>query len=164
MGDRVDRQRKETGRENEWLNENVEQLQESLDEEKRTRQDMKERKNREVIEKEMETENELNATRESEKEMERKDEAAMEQMKILDWVFGKDCNEMKQLVEDSIRMIKEKVRQQDSEECDRIFKGTRVYLLGESTSEKETTKGIKHTLPVLLICNCSGEKKCWRKL
>jgi hypothetical protein len=88
---------------------------------------LKERKDREVIEKEMETENELNAKRESEKEMERKEEAAMEQMKILDLVFGKDCNEMKQLVEDSIRMIKEKVRQQDSEECDRIFKGTRVY-------------------------------------
>jgi hypothetical protein len=39
MGDRVDRERKEIGRGNEWLKENVEKLQESLDEEKRTRQD-----------------------------------------------------------------------------------------------------------------------------
>ncbi len=45
---------------------------------------MKERKDGGVLEKERESENETKATKKSEKEMERKVQAAMEELKILD--------------------------------------------------------------------------------
>jgi hypothetical protein len=40
----------------------------------------------------------------SEKAMERKVEAAMEQMKILDLDFGGECTERKQLVKEAVKL------------------------------------------------------------
>ena len=118
----------------------------------------KERKYREALEREVEAERKLKDVMESEREMERKIEEAMKQMKILDLDFGVDCKEKKKLVEEAVKIIKEKVSPKDREECDRILKGTRVYVLGKCTSQKQTEKGNVHTVPVLLACQCGSEK------
>ncbi len=64
--------------------------------------------------------------------------AAMEQIRILDLDFSRQCNEGKELLDNAMRMIKEKVSLKDREECDCILKGTRVYILGKITSKKDT--------------------------
>lgn len=64
----------------------------------------------------------VKATKESGKEMERKVEAALEDLEILDLAFGSKCDERKKLVEDAMRLIKEQVSLTDSEECERILK------------------------------------------
>ncbi len=65
-------------------------------------------------------------------------DAAIEQIRILDLDFSRECNEGKELLDNAMRMIKEKFSLKDREECDRILKGTRVYILGKITSEKDT--------------------------
>ncbi len=49
---------------------------------------------------------------------------------------------------------------QEMEECDRIFKETRVYMsiLGKSASQKQTQTGQICTVPVLMACQCRSEK------
>ena len=96
---------------------------------------------------------------ESKKEMERKMEAAMEQIKILNLDFGRECSDRKTLVEEAIGMIKEKVGIQDREEFGRIMRGTNVSVLGSGTCVKEVEKGKIHTVPVLLTCRCRSEKE-----
>ncbi len=41
----------------------------------------------------------------------------------------------------AISRIKEKVTENDKEECDRIMEGVRINILGKCTSTKETEKG-----------------------
>jgi hypothetical protein len=99
---------------------------------------------------------------ESEKEMERKMEEAMEQIKILDLDFGGKSREEKLLVEEAVKIIKEKVNLQDREECDRILKVRKVYTLGKSLSQKQTQAGKINTVSVLLGCQYKSEKIGWR--
>ena len=93
------------------------------------------------------------------KEMERKMEAAMEQIKILNLDFGRECSDRKTLVEEAIGMMKEKVGTQDREEFGRIMRGTSVSVLGSGTCIKEVEKGMIHTVPVLLTCRCRSVKE-----
>jgi hypothetical protein len=106
----------------------------------------------------MEMDKKLKEVMESEKEMERKMEEAMGQIKILDLDFGVESKARKLLVEEAVKIIKEKVSLHDREECDRILKRTRVYTLGKSLSQKQTQTGKIYTVPVLLACQCKSEK------
>jgi hypothetical protein len=119
----------------------------------------KERKNRQVLEKEMEVDKKVKEVMESEKEMEMKVEAAMEQIKILDLDFGSKCGVRKQLMENAGIIIKEKVSLQNKEECDKILNGVKVYILGKCTIPQESSAGVIDTVPVLLGCQCRSEKE-----
>ncbi len=99
-----------------------------------------------------------NTGRKGEKEMERKLEGAMEQMKILNLDFGRECLDRKRLVKVAISKIEENVLDRDREEVERILRGARVDILGKSTSPKETDKGRIHTVPVLITCGCRSMK------
>jgi hypothetical protein len=72
---------------------------------------LKVKKDRELLEREMQMDKKMKEVMESAKEMERKVEAAMEQMKILDFDFDGECNERKQLVAEVVKIIKGKVSQ-----------------------------------------------------
>jgi hypothetical protein len=111
----------------------------------------KERKYQQVLKREMKMDKKLKEVMESEKEMERKVEEALKQIKILDLDFGGESKERKKLVEEVVKIIKEKVSVQEREECNRMLKGTRVYILGKHTSQKQTQRGETYTVPVLLV-------------
>jgi hypothetical protein len=96
--------------------------------------------------------------KESEKEMEKKLEGAMEQIKILNLDFGKECVDRKLLVKAAISKIKEKVVVTDREELERILRGARVEILGKCISSKETGKGRIYTVQVLITCGCRNMK------
>ncbi len=70
--------------------------------------------------------------------MEKKLEGAMEQVKVLNLDFGKECTDRRTLVKEAISQIKEKATGNDKEELDRIMKRARVDILGRSMSRKET--------------------------
>jgi signal transduction histidine kinase len=106
-----------------------------------------------------ERDKEIRDTKESEKEMERKVEAAMEEMKILNMDFGRECSDRKKLVEEAIGKLRDQVGRQDKMEFERIMKGTRVSILGKGTGIKIIEKGEIHTVPVLLRCNCRHAKE-----
>jgi hypothetical protein len=70
------------------------------------------RSDRQVIEElgtAIEQDKEIRHTKESEKEMERKVEAAMEEMKILNMDFGRECSDRKKLVEKAIGKLRAQV-------------------------------------------------------
>jgi hypothetical protein len=91
--------------------------------------------------------------------MEKKLEGAMEQLKIINLDFGRECADRKTLVTEAISLIKEKVADNDKEECERIMKGVRIDILGKSTSRKEIGKGKIHTVPILISCGCKNVKE-----
>jgi hypothetical protein len=95
----------------------------------------------------------------SEKDMERKLEGAMEQLTILNLDYGRECADKKTLVTEAISQIKEKVAGSDKEECERILKGVRIYILGKSMNMKEIGKGKIHTVPILILCGCKSAKE-----
>jgi hypothetical protein len=101
---------------------------------------------------------EIQDAKESEREMERKLEGAMDQMKILNLDFGRECVDRKTLVKEAISKIKDKLVDTDREEFDRIMEGSRVVILGKSSSLKETEKGRIHTVPILITCGCRNMK------
>jgi hypothetical protein len=172
--DMMDKERKKTEKVIVRLEESGKKIEDSLKEETKAREKenselkekikriedtlVKERKYRATLETEMKMESKVKEVMESEREMEKKVEEAMEQIKILDLEFGGECKEKKNLKEEAVKIIKEKVRMQDRKECDRILKGTRVYLLGKSLSQKQTEKGKIYTVPVLFACRCRSEK------
>jgi hypothetical protein len=80
----------------------------------------------------------------------------MKQLKILNLDYGRECADRRTLVPDAISRIKEKVTENDKEECDGIMKGVRVDILGKSTNTKETGKG---RMPVLITCGCRNVKE-----
>jgi hypothetical protein len=104
-------------------------------------------------------EKEIQDTKDSEREMEEKLEGAMEQMKILNLDFGRQCTDRRTLVKEAIGKIREKIVGSDKEDFDRIMKGTRVGILGKETTIKETGKGMIHTVPVLITCGCRNVKE-----
>jgi hypothetical protein len=97
-------------------------------------------------------------TKESENEMEKKLEGAMEQMKILNLDFRRECEGRKMLVKIAISKVKDKCVGTDREEVGRIMRGARVDILGKCTSPKETGKGRIHTVPVLITYGCRNMK------
>jgi beta-glucosidase-like glycosyl hydrolase len=108
----------------------------------------KDRAERQKFEWDMEGDKGIQDVKDSEKDMEKKLEGAMEQLKIVNLDFGRECVDKRTLVKEAISRIKEKVSANDKEECERIMKGIRVDILGKSTSMKETGKGMIHTVPV----------------
>ncbi len=56
-------------------------------------------------------------------------------------------------------MIKEKVRPPEREECERIFKRTKVHILG-----KGTAKGVIHMVPVLVASTVEVKRKDWKEM
>jgi DNA repair exonuclease SbcCD ATPase subunit len=119
----------------------------------------KERAERQEYEWNMEGDKGIQDAKESEKDMEKKLEGSMEQLKILNLDFGRECGDRKTLVTEAISKIREKVTENDKEECDRIMKGVRIDILGKSTSTKETEKGKIHTVPVLITFGCKNVKE-----
>jgi hypothetical protein len=96
--------------------------------------------------------------KESEKEMEKKLEGALEQVKILNLDFGKECADRKTLVREAVSRIKEKVTESDKDDFEKIMGGARIDILGKSTSMKEIGRGRIHTVPVLITCGCKNAK------
>jgi hypothetical protein len=91
--------------------------------------------------------------------MERKLEGAMEQLKILNLAFGRQCMDRRTLVKEAISKMKARMVGSDRNDFDRMIKGTRVDILGRGTSVKETEKGNIHTVPVLITCGCKSVKE-----
>jgi hypothetical protein len=74
------------------------------------------------------------------KEMERRMEAAMELMKILNLDIGREFKESKTLLSEMIRKIYEKVYLQDIEEFGSIMRGTRVSIRGKEQVKRKWRK------------------------
>jgi hypothetical protein len=117
-----------------------------------------ERSERKEFECNIEGEKGIQDAKDSEKDMERKLEDAMEQVKILNLDFGKECADRKTLVKEAVSLIWKKVTDSDKEEFGKILKGARIDILGKSTSTKEIGKGRIHTVPVLITCGCKNAK------
>jgi hypothetical protein len=119
----------------------------------------KDKAERQEFEWNIEGEKGIQDAKDSEKDMEKKLEGAMEQIKVLNLDFGKECADRRTLVKEAISRIKEKATGNDKEELDRIMKGARVDILGRSTSRKETVKGMIYTVPILITCGCKNVKE-----
>jgi hypothetical protein len=94
--------------------------------------------------------------------MERKAEAAIEQINLLNLDFGRTVVRGK-LVE-VMRMIQETVGSQNREEFGRIMRGTRVLKLGNGTSIKVLEKGKIQTVAVLLACRRRRANNRWESV
>ncbi len=118
----------------------------------------KDRAQRQEYEWNMEGDTGIQDAKESEKDMEKKLEGSM-RLKILSLDFGRECTDRRTLVMEAIRLIREKVTENDKEKCDRIMKGVRIDILGKSKCMKEVEKGKINTVPVLIICGCRNVKE-----
>jgi hypothetical protein len=118
----------------------------------------KDRVERKEFEWNIEGEKGIQDAKDSEKDMEKKLEGAMEQVKILNLDFGKECADRKTLVKEAVTLIKEKVTENDKEKFEEIMKGARVDILGKSTSMKEVGKDRIFTVPILITCECKNVK------
>jgi hypothetical protein len=117
------------------------------------------RAERQEFEWNIEGEKGIQDAKDSEKDMEKRLEGAMEQVKILNLDFGKECADRKTLAKDAVSRIKEKITENDKEEFERIMKGARIDILGKSTITKEIGKGRIHTVPILITCGCKNAKE-----
>jgi hypothetical protein len=117
-----------------------------------------ERTERKNFERNIEEEKGIQDAKESEREMERILEDAMEQVKILNLDFGKECADRKTLVKEAASLLWKKIKDEDKEEFGKILKGARIDILGQSTNTKEIGKGRIHTVPVLITCGCKNAK------
>jgi hypothetical protein len=106
----------------------------------------------------IEEEKGIQEAKDSEKDMEKRLEGAMEQVKILNLDFGKECADGKTLVKKAVSRRKEKVMASDKEDFEKIMRGARVDILGKGTSTKEVGRGRIHTVPVLITCGCKNAK------
>jgi hypothetical protein len=64
--------------------------------------------------------------KDSENDMEKKLKGAMEQVKILNLDFGKECTLGKTLFKEAASQIKEKVTESDKDEFEKVMKGARI--------------------------------------
>jgi hypothetical protein len=119
----------------------------------------KDRAERQKYEWNSEGEKEVQDVKDSEKDMEKKLDGAMEQLKIINLDFGKECADRKTLVTVAFSRIKEKVTDKDKEECERILKGVRIDILGKSTTTKVIGNSKIHTVPILISCGCKNVKE-----
>jgi hypothetical protein len=117
-----------------------------------------ERKERKEFECDIEDEKGIQDAKESERDMERILEGAMEQVKILNLDFGKECVDRTMMVKEAVSLLRKKVTDGDKEELGKILKGARIDILGKRTSTKEVGKGRIHTVPVLITCGCRNAK------
>ncbi len=76
----------------------------------------------------------------------------MEQMKILNLYFGRECEDRKMLVKIAISKVNEKCVGTDREEVGRRMRGARVDILGKCTSPKETGKGRIYSASSYHVC------------
>jgi hypothetical protein len=110
------------------------------------------------MEKEPEIEKEWNTTKESEKKGNGDEtgsgNGAEEDRRLGFW----QCGEKKEFFEDAVRMTSERVSWQDREECYRIIKGIRVYILRKCTSEMNSKKE-GPLVPVLFVFKCKSKKE-----
>jgi hypothetical protein len=118
-----------------------------------------ERKERKNFACNIEEEKGIQDVKELERDMERTLEDAMEQVKILNLDFGKECVDRKTVVKEAASLLWKKVTDGDKEEFGKILKGARIDILGKSTSTKEIGKGRIHTVPVLITCGCNNAKE-----
>jgi hypothetical protein len=119
----------------------------------------KDRAERQEFEWNIEEDKGIQDAKESEKDMEKKLEASMEQLKILNLDFGRECADRRTLVTEATKLIREKVTEINKEEFDRSMKCVRIDILGKCTSMKETERGKIHTVPVLITCGCRNVKE-----
>jgi hypothetical protein len=119
----------------------------------------KDRAERQEFEWNIEGEKGIQDIKDTEKEMEKRLEGAMEQVKILNLDFGKECADRKILVKEAVSRIKEKVTENDKDDFEKIMTGARVDILGKSTVAKEVEKGRIHTVPILITCGCKNVKE-----
>jgi hypothetical protein len=175
LGGKIEKERKDREEDTKVLKEKIRKIEKRLEEEvQRTEKEglerqkiidrveadvIRDRRERQEYERKREDFEDQQVTMESRKEMERKMKAAIEQIKILNLDFGRECSDRKTLVEEATRMVKEKVRAADKEEFGRIMSGTRISVLGNGTSIKEVEKVKIHTVPFLLTCMCRSEKE-----
>jgi hypothetical protein len=119
----------------------------------------KDKAERQEFEWNIEGEKGIQDAKDVEKDMAKKLEEAMEQVKVLNLDFGKECTDRRTLVKEAISRIKEKLTVNDKEEFDRIMKGARVDILGKNTSTKESGKGRIHTVLILIVRmqECEGK-------
>jgi hypothetical protein len=119
---------------------------------------VKDRAERQEFEGSVEGDKGIQDAKDSEKDMEKKLEGAMEQVKILNVDFGKECADRKTLVKEAVSRIKEMVTKNDKQEFDEIMRGAIVEVLGRSMSMKESGKGRIYTVPILITCGCKNVK------
>jgi hypothetical protein len=86
----------------------------------------KDRAERQEFEWNMEEEKGIQEAKDSEKDMEKDLEGAMEQVKILNLDFGKECVDRRTLVKEAFSRLKGKVVENDKEEFDKIMEGSRL--------------------------------------
>ncbi len=91
--------------------------------------------------------------------MEKKLEGAMEQVKILNLDSGKEFAARKTLAKEAVSVLKEKLTENNKEEFEKIMKGARIDMLGESMIMKEIGKGRIHIVPILITCGCKNAKE-----
>jgi hypothetical protein len=118
----------------------------------------KDRAERKEFEWNVEGEKGIQDAKDSDKKMEKKLEGAMEQVKILNLDFGKECVDGKTLVREAASRIKEKVVESDKEDFEKIMRGARIDILGKSMIMKEVGTGKIHTVPVPITCGCKNAK------
>jgi hypothetical protein len=150
LEDRIKEGEKSPRKEDREAHERIDKLQNEI---------AKDRAERQEYELYMEGDKGIQDAKDSEKDMEKKLEGSMEQLKILNLDFGKECADRTTLVTEAISRIKEKVTGKDKEECDRIMKGVRIDTLGKSMNMKEIEKCRIHTVPVLITCGCRYVKE-----
>jgi hypothetical protein len=95
--------------------------------------------------------------KESERYMEKKVGVAMEEMKILDLDFGRVVVEKEEIVKEALEMIREKVKLQDRKEWDWNVQRSRIYVLGQRTTEKEFEGRKIFTVPILIKSSSAGD-------
>jgi hypothetical protein len=149
-GGQVHGRRKSPGKEDKEAHERIDKLENDI---------AKDRAERQEFERNVEGKNGIQDAEDFEKDMEKRLARAMEQVKILNLDFGKDCADRKTLIKEAISWIKEKVTEEEKEEFEKIMKEARVDILGKSMIMKETGKGRIHKVPILITCGCKNAKE-----
>jgi hypothetical protein len=118
-----------------------------------------EKEERRVEERKREHDKLMKEIKESEKEMERRIDGAMEQLKLLNLDFGRECESKRELAKDAMMIVKDSIALKDRKEWDWIMKRTRVYILGNGSKPIKKEGRCIFTVPVLLKCSGVGDKE-----
>jgi hypothetical protein len=86
----------------------------------------------------------------SEKEMEKKVRGATCQLKYLDINYGYATDDKRELVRQTVSMLRADVAPEDRGTYDRVMRRTRIVLLGKKTEVRRIENRNIHTIPVLL--------------
>jgi hypothetical protein len=124
----------------------------------------KEKKVREMWEKERKKEVRMRERMESIKEMERKVSDSMETLKFLNLRFKKVSEDKGELLKEAEGIIKGRVRVKDRSEYEGILRRSKVYILGKGTKEKVVNGERLCTAPVLVKCGSQIERQRLEKM